>query len=93
MLLSDYKAMIAPELMPKLWPVNRNIILRAIQGRCPDKEFFGTATISARNPDGLFVENKVKQSVAAYASSLPPERMGERPGEENLDGLTRRSRR
>lgn len=85
-LLSDYKAMIAPELMPKLWPVNRNIILRAIQGRCPDKEFFGTTTISARNPDVLFVQNKVKQSVAAYASSLPPDQMGERPGEESLAG-------
>lgn len=85
-LLSDYKAMIASELMPKLWPVNRNIILRAIQGRCPDKEFFGTATISARNPDVLYVQNKVKQSVAAYASSLSPDRMGERPVEESLAG-------
>ncbi len=85
-LLSDYKAMIAPELMPKLWPVNRNIILRAIQGRCADKEFFSTATISARNPDVLFVQNKVKQSVAAYASSLSPDRMAERPDEETLAG-------
>lgn len=85
-LLSDYKVMIAPELQPKLWPVNRNIILRAIQGRCPEKEFFSSATISARNPDVLFVQNKVTQFVAAYASSLPPERTGERPGEESLAG-------
>jgi hypothetical protein len=83
-LLSDYKATIAPELSPKLWTVNRNIILRAIQGRCPAKEFFGASTISARNPDVLFVQNKVRQSVEAYASYLPTERIGEKPGEGTL---------
>ena len=37
----------------------------------------------------MFVQNKVRQSVEAYASSLPIERIGEKPGEETLAAWSR----
>lgn len=85
-LLVDYKPVIIPELKPLLWPGNRNIILRALQGVEPELNFFSSSSAADPNPDVIFLQRKVHQTVDGYYNSLSLEDRLKKPSEDQIQG-------
>ena len=84
-LFAEYKPVIASELSPKLWPIMRNIVLRAIQGRDPKLKFFDTSTVQSENPDMRYIRNRIERMVDSYESGLSIDDTDRRPDPERVE--------